>query len=47
MEEKRETNNIIIGRNTVKEAIRSGSDLTGLVPEAVERICRREQLYKD
>ena len=27
MEEKRETNNIIIGRNTVKEAIRSGRDI--------------------
>ena len=36
-----------ISSTEVREAIRSGSDLTGLVPEAVERICRREQLYKD
>ncbi|MBR4078960.1 MAG: 23S rRNA (guanosine(2251)-2'-O)-methyltransferase RlmB [Christensenellaceae bacterium] len=31
MEEKRETNNIIIGRNTVKEAIRSGRDIDAIV----------------
>ncbi|MBQ7921962.1 MAG: nicotinate (nicotinamide) nucleotide adenylyltransferase [Clostridia bacterium] len=36
-----------LSSTTVRNAIRNGEDLTGLVPDAVAEICKREQLYMD
>lgn len=38
---------LVLSSTTVRNAIKNGEDLTGLVPAAVLEICRREQLYMD